>query len=467
VTAHLRRRGGIRKVLLILALAAIGLGAVAWGIFRWLGHSYRAEVEDRLSQIRARGEPVTFDDLTPEPIPPEENAASIYRQAFAAYVEPDEEAEDALFYKDLEERTAEDREALRRWVKQNQRALVLARRASLLEKSQFVTERTGVEQELPHLRALRHLSYLLGQSIDIHLSDGEPKAALEECLVSLRLAEHVGSGTLVEYGVEVALVCLASADLQRVLASESTEDLDLGPMMEGVRQLLRTENLPDALQWERVNLWHALNNMETIGLSEEQVEALKPEGGLRLWMEGERLALLELFDRALALSEKPWHETKSARQELDAWVDELADKIPPRPLPMLSSGPVSKTPVQRSMRRARLLQMALGIELEWYRRRTGSFPDSLQDLTLTRLQEPPIDPFSGRLLLYQHEGKGYVLYSVGENGVDDNGEWGWRQHRGKANPDTGKWQEGWKEDMDDISWPVNFPHDLEVSEWVD
>jgi len=52
--------------------------------------AYSPEVQAKLEELRARGEPVTLEDLTPDPIPPEENAATIYRRAFAAYVDRDE-----------------------------------------------------------------------------------------------------------------------------------------------------------------------------------------------------------------------------------------------------------------------------------------------------------------------------------------------------------------------------------------
>jgi len=41
----------------------------------------QAEVEAHLAKLRAQGEPITLEDLAPEPVTPEENAATIYRKA--------------------------------------------------------------------------------------------------------------------------------------------------------------------------------------------------------------------------------------------------------------------------------------------------------------------------------------------------------------------------------------------------
>ena len=38
------------------------------------------------------------------------------------------------------------------------------------------------------------------------------------------------------------------------------------------------------------------------------------------------------------------------------------------------------------------------------------------------LPDVPEDPFSGRPLVYRTETTGYVLYSVGQNGIDDGGQ---------------------------------------------
>ena len=417
---------------------------------------YSPEVEKRLDELRAKGEPVTLDDLAREPIPPEENAATIYRQAFEAYVEPNEEVEEVQ-RKDFEDWTAEDLAAVRAWVEENQRAIALARQAAELDKCQFVTERTGLEQPLPHLRALQHLSWLLGGSIHIHLSEGKPEAALEECLVSLRLAEHVGTGSFIDHLVEVATVSYASEHLRQVLASAGTEGLNFRPIMEAVERLLKIENLPDALKGERVMHFHALNNPETIGLTEEHVDALKSEAGSRVWMESERAALLGVFDRALSLSEKPWHQMQGEREGLDAWVEELAEKTPPCPLAMLCSGAVLHALRQPSARRTYLLHMALGIELEMHRRRTESYPESLDDLTLTYLKKPPVDPFTGLPLLYKQEGEGYLLYSAGENGVDNGGAQEGRTFKHIQDPETGEWEYREAPRADDIAWSVSPP----------
>jgi hypothetical protein len=62
--------------------------------------------------------------------------------------------------------------------------------------------------------------------------------------------------------------------------------------------------------------------------------------------------------------------------------------------------------------------------LEQYRLAKGSLPNSLSVLTPEFLSAIPTDPFDpvSAGLLYKKLAKGYVVYSVGENGKDDGGD---------------------------------------------
>jgi len=68
----------------------------------------------------------------------------------------------------------------------------------------------------------------------------------------------------------------------------------------------------------------------------------------------------------------------------------------------------------------RLAQVS--VSLTGYRARTGSYPAHLSD---TVNGEPlPLDPYSGKPFTYRQSGGGYLLYSVGPNGIDDGGKIG-------------------------------------------
>ena len=448
----------------VSAVAVVLCAAPVWGE---QAPQYGPEVQKRLDALRAKGEPVTLADLTPEPIPPEENAATVYRQAFEAYVEPNEKVEE-VESKDFEDWSPDELAEVRAWVEENQRAIALAKRAAAVEKCQFVGKYTGYEQQLPHLHGMRKLALLLLNSVILHLEDGLPKTALEECWVQLRMAQHLGRGNrLPEYRVQAVIVAWAHASLQAVLACPEVGGLDLKRVAESVRQLLERERLAGVLQCERVVWLDALNRPQDWEDMQPQVaQAVKSDDTLRTWLDTEKLALLEGFSKLISLAQKPWYHTAAERQNLDVWISK---GLPFRKLPLtgLLMPGESKALEARAFRETILWQMVLGTELELHRRNARSYPDALDGLGLEYLDEVPVDPFSGNPFGYQKEGEGYFLYSVGENGVDDRGERGWRRHRGGVNPETGEWEEGRVEDLDDVSWAINFPRELEVSEVVE
>jgi len=63
-----------------------------------------------------------------------------------------------------------------------------------------------------------------------------------------------------------------------------------------------------------------------------------------------------------------------------------------------------------------------GLALQIYKGRHGKYPDRLEQLAPDILPVVPVDPFTGKSLIYKPEGEGFLLYSVGGNRVDDHGD---------------------------------------------
>ena len=66
----------------------------------------------------------------------------------------------------------------------------------------------------------------------------------------------------------------------------------------------------------------------------------------------------------------------------------------------------------------------LALALRAYHSREGRYPPKLEGLTPRSMKTLPRDRFNQQPLIYRPEGAGYVLYSVGPNGIDDRGESG-------------------------------------------
>ena len=68
----------------------------------------------------------------------------------------------------------------------------------------------------------------------------------------------------------------------------------------------------------------------------------------------------------------------------------------------------------------RLLTAELAVRC--YQSEQGRLPSRLEQLVPKYLQQVPSDPFSGRPLIYHPHGANWLLYCVGEDGVDDGGK---------------------------------------------
>ena len=82
----------------------------------------------------------------------------------------------------------------------------------------------------------------------------------------------------------------------------------------------------------------------------------------------------------------------------------------------------------------------IGFALKLHTHETGMVPNSLAELSPRYLESIPVDPHSGSALKYVPQEKGFLLYSVGRNGVDD---------QGKSAEDAER-VEGRQSDWDDI-----------------
>lgn len=71
---------------------------------------------------------------------------------------------------------------------------------------------------------------------------------------------------------------------------------------------------------------------------------------------------------------------------------------------------------------ARLRLLTVELALRCYRSEKGHGPAQLEQLVPPYLSRVPLDPFSGRPLIYRASGTNWLLYSVGPDGVDDGGK---------------------------------------------
>jgi hypothetical protein len=127
--------------------------------------------------------------------------------------------------------------------------------------------------------------------------------------------------------------------------------------------------------------------------------------------ERDRESLDDVFQReyAWAMTANGWHG------RVEHFVEELARGSKPEPYRRNLENCEARTLAQ-----LRMLRAALAIR--FYRQDEGHFPPSLAALVPNWLDAIPSDPFGDQPLVYRADDEGYLLYSIGPNGVDDGGQ---------------------------------------------
>jgi hypothetical protein len=77
--------------------------------------------------------------------------------------------------------------------------------------------------------------------------------------------------------------------------------------------------------------------------------------------------------------------------------------------------------VRKAEHDAAIAVARVGLGLKLFKQKNGAYPDTLDKLAPEFLDTIPLDPFTGKTLIYRKADAGFILYSLGPNQQDDNG----------------------------------------------
>ena len=126
---------------------------------------------------------------------------------------------------------------------------------------------------------------------------------------------------------------------------------------------------------------------------------------------------LQIQNDIINASESPYYEVIERLQNFDnIRMVPLYGIITRNLLPALSSSIARQAQSESQLRTCKL-----GLAIKVYKANKGFYPETLHDLTPDILTELPPDPFTGKDFLYNRDGDGFIVYSIGKNLKDDNG----------------------------------------------
>jgi len=321
--------------------------------------------------------------------------------------------------------------------------LALAEQALNRPRFQFpVRWQDGSAALFPHPARLRGIARYACAAAIIEAHKGNSEAAtryLELAFGMTRVLEH--EPALISQLVRYAIAGIAFEALEQVL---SFTDLSQ-PQRNRLDAVLSRVDFPPgykrALQGERaISLslyrglmgsdWHQYIHL-TLGVKDcSEVPwwfRAMHSYPLRPLFYRDELVFLRVTDRLIRQALTPYRLLgPKDREPFDRSVECGEPMIPFAPIcsPACTGLLTGFTPdlaAKRDCATARVALSRTALAILDYRERVGAYPDSLNQVQSKLGRALPEDPFSGKPLIYRRQGKGFLIYSVGQDLKDDHG----------------------------------------------
>lgn len=425
------------KVLLALALlGGVSILIVAIIFSRWKD-SVAQELEAYKQDARAQGYPVTLEELDAwyPAVPDDQNAATMYEQAFASleatdpelariselYAQREAEFADSDFSAEL---TAQVADYL---VAQNE-SLAELEAASYCKEARFPVDYTdGMAADLSHLTPMRWSARLLVLSADQALEQGDTERAIERYVQVLAIARaSVNEPSVLAQIVRVSVDSIACAEIARALSRSVFDSSQLAALDTAWTEAHNLDGFTRAMAADRCVTTSQVEDMFTRTQAEFGPSLLKMKPTWRYFPVGIRRAYINLLElklyRAFASVITPGEPDWPGLFKDPQLKDHFEDKWTPLTTLLMP-------PLRRSYRTFirdeacfRVVRTALAVER--YRLDHGVLPDTLEACVPEYVPaEVILDPYNGEPLKFRpEEDGGFQVYSVFENLKDDGGE---------------------------------------------
>ena len=401
-----------RVVIWIVLVGVVVIALVSFGL-AILGWMSSARFNQRIAAIQSTGDPLSLVELARDPIPPETNAAVFLRQAGDDLQAIDKELIDVYGSESYRSGHPDESEleSIRSALEAHPEVVSLLTQAArcpdydsqpdyTVGAQAFMAAGAGRRDNLRLRSAVR----LLNARILLLQSQGKQEEALENCVLLLRLARHFEREPML-IGYLVAVAC-------RGLGVSATNGvLRAGPLPTGSRQALEAElalhDGTEAFSW-------ALISERALGMDNWRAIPARNWWPVRIMWDDDQVAYLDLFDQHLALAAQPYSAVVDAN---------LAAKAPASRRAVLTQLVMPAILLARQARdRARATLRCLRVlnALQAVEQPGDAAQPKLSDLGLPA--EATVDPFTGTPLKLKKLPEGWLVYSVGEDLIDDGGQ---------------------------------------------
>jgi hypothetical protein len=455
-----------RRVLKRLIQVAIALCVVLfliWSIWQYVvTKQLRAEIENIPPRTFAQfnelyRQSTDADGSIDADDTPFNNAACYYKAALALAVMPDD------IYIQINEAYKAYRKAptanppeqsvqhqAKTLLENNKHVFELLAMASSLENCSYgLEEHRDMGHLVDDMRKSRVVARLLSLRTTHHIINNKPDAAVSSILDTVKLLRVLDRQTLlVTYLVKISITKMICNDIHLFLQRSTLSDDQLISIHETVGNSERPHGLQHAMHGERMYVLRAMQPMlpsidpphPVNPIQRKLPDQLPSNAWLSLLLRQDILYLLRIHAKTIDAAGQPWPNQ----------IEAINDIKPMGMFSGISMSGILATVIASGQGLATQRATRIAILIERYRLAHGDLPHTLHDLVPQLSDELPLDPFTGKAMLYHTDAEGYVVYSVGPNRSDDGGQvalqrkqddadWGFRlYHHPQAQPSAGE-----------------------------
>jgi len=446
-----------QRTVLIFILVVLVLGAAGYLLY---DIAVVRPLRRELAWIEARGESLRLEDLAPDPVPADENAAPLYERAFALLQASGSDTENVL----VEALNAVQDEA-ETWDEALRDALAYASEEGAVNPDGLTEEdaRQAVERRLARNRAAMEL---------IRQANEEPLCRFDVDYGQIPVSGEADHESLVE---SMRLFALESRTLRRkgdgdgaaeaghqvILLEKATREpawmssCMTGSLFVAVATDTCWRPLIDAPQVTFATWRRCLDALNAIDRRPVFLAALQGERAMMMGYidkyAGNPKALGALTQGRYSPPPPPppsawqrvWHPRLTMDRALYLWHMREMIEIGERPPWKALTGAVDAQNTRRSDPKwaiatralapsyrfitvcvedeTRLALARVALALKLHKHAHGAYPAALDVFAPDVLKEVPIDPCRGKPFVYRREGDGFLLYSFGLDQADDDG----------------------------------------------
>jgi hypothetical protein len=402
---------------------------------------------DYVAQLNQIAKPASTDETL--------NAAYYYNQAGEKIDKLPEEMTN-IFAKSYFECNEPEKKQAEDWLAENQELLNLVIAGSdkpycwdkyeAGDKNMFVVL-------LPHPKEYKNIARILCFKACFLASGGNYHQGLENILTAFKLGKHIKAEPfLIEQFVGIAIESTAVQNLRQILSRYNIDKSELAKLQKDLEAIAREDIFRINFKAERLCMYDGIqrwftddifgghicvkgdglgiidviingpnnsqNNYQEQGFSDTSKRFLQI-----LFIQPGKKETLKSSDEIYGYYEKLSALTPFEQQSIEPNTNEKLKEIAGKNIFLAMLAPVFNKFVTMPYRSKTEIQAATTIiAIIRYKQENGTYPDNLEGLLKAGLiKEIPGDPFSDKPLIYKKTEKGFTLYSVGPDFVDNSG----------------------------------------------